>query len=113
MIRGEFVPEEEPQPVDSPFMVNGCDDRTAFFNMDLGFGQQQQQQVPEFRDIGGFMPGFGSSFGSNVMTPPNAPQAQGPPHCNGNCDACAFSFLCKSAAKKLTTPGGGFVPRLG
>lgn len=105
--------QDEHVPVPDTFSINGCDDSTAFFNMDFG-KKTNGFASPQTHDIGGFGMPFGSKHKDNVIKTPNPPptaptQASS---CNGNCQSCAFSFLCKNAAKKLTSLGG-FIPKLG
>lgn len=113
MIRTDVDLDENSEiPVPETFSINGCDDSTAFFNMDFG-KQTNNLQSPQMRDIGGFNMPFASKQRDNVIKTPNPPPAPTQAtNCNGNCQSCAFSFLCKSAAKKLTSLGG-FVPKLG
>lgn len=113
MIKTDYEPDEEPQIVSDNFTINGCDDNTAFFNMDFG-NQSGGSQGQKMRDIGGFGMSFGSKQRDTVVKTPNPPPtaSQASTNCTGNCQSCAFSFLCKNAAKKLTSLGG-FVPKLG
>ena len=118
MINSEFIPPEELQVVNGRFTVDsGSQDPSAFFNMGNNYihnpynnGDDDQNQFNA--NIGGFGNNF---FGNsrqdqiNLSNPPPAPapQPMQQPQCHGNCGACMWSFLCKSASKNFAAIGSG------
>lgn len=111
MIRTDIERDDQDEEYDGKFVVN-ADDDTAFFHLDLGPNSTFGNQNSHNGTMGGFVRNEWSQRDSTIAggvkttTDPSA-------NCNRQCDACMFSFLCKSSLKGLSSLGGGnFIPKL-
>ena len=101
------------QSVDSPLeVVDGVftvtdtmNDPTAFFNT-----RKNDTEFDSISKLGG-LKSLNSAKKQNIIFAPTATPTTGG-SCSGNCQSCAFSFLCQSAVKSLTNPGATLIPRL-
>ena len=114
---------EDTEETDGRFTIDSSnDDPGVFFNMPMGNqGFQNNDNSTMKTNYGGFSTSsFTSQNNQSQFTYSSASASSGfgaganpAADCSGNCGACMWSFLCKSAGSKLTSLGGGFMPKLG
>jgi hypothetical protein len=100
MISGDWLPPDELEVVGDHFSIgSGAFDSSSFFGTDDP-GDRDGASVPAFgapRGCFGLPKRSSPSAATSGASPPAKPTRSPPTNCTGNCQTCAWSFLCKGA----------------